>query len=202
MRVVHTPEEMRKLSNRGHWVEGGLLGIVGILALMQLWVMEAWVGVLLPVLLLKVGLLLVVFMYAHHPPTDWPLIWADPQSKQHTIMATLLSLAGLVELLRAVGIAAGSSWAFVWPLVLIVVGIMFMIHTQHGNHTAMAQAVRSHRILGITIVGGGLIKSVHVLWSGTIFAYLWPLLLLAAAIQLLIYREPEGAYANAGHGKD
>ncbi|MEK6588936.1 MAG: hypothetical protein AABY97_08865 [Chloroflexota bacterium] len=194
----HTPEEMRRRSNLGHMVEGLLLATVGVLAMLGNLGLAAWASAAWPILILIAGLLLLVLLYPSHPLSDWPAIWSDPQQRQHTIMAAGIAAAGAAELVRR----SSPAWAYVWPAAIILIGILFLTHPQHGTGEAVAKAVRQHRILGITAIIAGLLRAANVITGTTLFAILWPLALLAAAAQLILYREPEGAFeAGAGHGE-
>lgn len=189
----HTPSEMRRLSNLGHAVEGVLLGGVGVLALAGTLINGApgaW-----PVLLLAAGLVVLIAIYLRHPLEDWPAIWNDAQQRQHTLMATALALAGAAEMLRGIG----SAFAYVWPGALVVTGALFLAHPQHGTGLGMIRAVWQHRVLGLTAIAAGILRAGEIGTRFGLFGLLWPLLLLAASAQLIMYREPEGAY-ETGHG--
>ncbi len=192
----HAPDEKRRLSNLGHLVEGLVLTIVGVLALIGSIGVVAWASTAWPLLILLAGVLLLVLIYPLHPLSDWSAIWRDPQQRQHTIMATGLVVAGTSELLRASG---DRGWGYVWPVVLLVVGVLFLTHAQHGRGRAVARAVLLHRILGITVICAGLLRAMEVGTGESVFAFLWPIALLVAAAQLIVYREPEGAFEEAAH---
>lgn len=191
----HSPEEMRRLSNLGHIVEGVLLGVVGILALLS-GIGNAWASTAWPILLLAAGILLLLLIYPRHPFADWPAIWQDAQQRQHTLMAVTIAVAGAAQLLAK----QNPSWSYLWPAAVILIGVMFLVHEQHGTSAAAAKAVRLHRILGSTIIIAGLLRAVQLISNAQIFAVLWPLVLLAAAGQLILFREPGGAYEE-GHGQ-
>lgn len=90
---------------------------------------------------------------------------------------------------------------YAWPAALILTGWLFLFHAQHGMSEAATRAVRQHRVLGVTIVAAGLLRLIEVISAGGFAAILWPIVLLIAAAQLLLYREPEGAYeVGAEHG--
>jgi len=192
----HTPEEQRRLSNLGHIVEGLLLGVVGILALLNGLGVAPWAATVWPTLILVAGVLLLVLIYPRHPFSDWPAIWHDAQQRQHTIMAAAIAMAGATELLRGRGLGL----AYVWPGATILIGVMFLIHEQHGTSIAAAKAVRQHRILGLTVIAAGLLRAMELITGANLSGLLWPLVLLAAAAQLILYREPEGAF-ETGHGE-
>lgn len=193
----HSPEDRRRLSNLGHLVEGLLLAAVAILAFLGGAGIAAWGSAVWPMLILVAGLLLLLFIYLPHPPSDWRAIWRDAQQRQHTLMAAAIAAAGAAELLRG----SGPLWAYVWPAALLLIGVMFLVHEQHGTSAAAAKAVRLHRILGATIIIAGLLRAGDIVSGAGVLALLWPLALLAGALQLLIYREPPGAYesTHAGH---
>ena len=78
---------------------------------------------------------------------------------------------------------------------------MFLFHAQHGTSEAAARAVQQHRVLGTTLILAGLLNFVEISNGARFVAILWPIVLLVAAAQLLLYREPEGAYeGGTGHG--
>lgn len=179
-----------------------LIGIAALLAIAQavsgdsdrlhLW----WSG-----LVGALGLLFLLYMVFHHGIS---LVGAnvadlldDPQQRQHLTMGVLITLGGAAEYAWARG--GSLVWAYPWPLVLVIIAVMFIRHAQHGTHEAMEQSVRFHRILGITLVAAGLFAGSHALGASRATAYLWPLALLAAAAQLVAYREPAGAFEGTGH---
>ena len=194
----HTPEEMRRRSNLGHRVEGILLAAVGVLALLDSLGFATWASAAWPILILIAGLLLLVLLYPTHPLADWPAIWRDPQQRQHSIMAAAIALAGASESVRG----SNPALAYVWPAALLMIGVLFLTHPQHGTGEAVVRAVRQHRVLGTTAIIAGLLRAAEFGTGTTLFAVLWPLALLGAAAQLLLYREPEGAFeAGGGHGR-
>jgi hypothetical protein len=202
--ALPTGAESRFWSNLGHWVEGGLFAIVGLLALLESSdiLTDSWIYVW-PTILLIAGLTLPLGIFGHGHGEDArasrAALLADPQQQQHLIIAGLLFVAGVAEI---AALASGIGiLRYVWPLVLIVIGILFMIHTQHGTSEAATKAVRVHRILGGTLLLAGLARGLAVA-SGTytgVLGLAWVVLLLITAVQLLIFREPEGAYEGDGH---
>ena len=188
---AHTPEEMRRLSNLAHWLEGILLAAVGILALVGN--IASWAGTTWPFLTLFAGLLLLIAIYPRHPRKDWPANWNDAQQRQHTLVATALALAGGAELLSR----HTAAWTYVWPGVMLFIGVLFLSHPQHGTGAGMSRAVWLHRILGLTAIAAGLLRTAAIVTRVELFTVLWPIALLAAAAQLILYREPEGAYERA-----
>ncbi|MBI3732993.1 MAG: hypothetical protein HY259_05985 [Chloroflexi bacterium] len=163
------------------------MAAVAVLALLNQfglgWAATAW-----PLLLLAAGALLLIFIYPRHPVADWSAIWNDPQQRQHTLIAVAIAWAGALELI---------GWRFGWPLAAMLVGVLFLSHTQHGTGHAMSRAVLLHRRLGLTVIMGAALRAAEIITGAELLAWLWPLALLAAAAQLIIYHEPEGAFESA-----
>ncbi len=201
----HLAAEMRRWSNLGHRVEGGVLAAASVSALLEtLDVLSGgWVYVW-PGLLVAAGLFLPLVIFGHGHETYEHMggraaMLQDPQQRQHLVMAAILLLAGSAEI---VALAGGSPILhYIWPLGLAVVGVMFVIHTQRGTDEATLKAVRIHRILGSTIILAALARGIQHSLGATrgLWAYAWSVILLIVAFQLLIYREPEGTYGGGSH---
>jgi branched-subunit amino acid permease len=125
------------------------------------------------------------------------LIWRDVQQRQHTIIAIAIAIAGGAELLSS----TIPILSYVWPTAIILTGGLFFFHAQHGTSEAAARAVLQHRFLGSTLIVAGLLNLIEIISGSRFAAILWPIVLLLAAVQLLLYREPVGAYeVGAEHG--
>lgn len=211
MEPLHTPEEMRTLSNVGHWIEGGIIAIVGFLALLEATQYLpsdsstfAW-----PAFVLLAGLALPAYMLLHHGldrvRASWRFVMGDSQQRQHFFMAVLLLVAGLAEMSQRMRGGGAVSFDLVWPMALGAIGGLFLVHTQHGSHEAVSWAMRVHRYLGLVLIAAGLARLGQLVWLSMApwLAFVWPVLLLLAAILLVSYREPAGAYeeeAPRSHG--
>src|SRR5262245_1585534 len=152
--------QARRLSNIGHWAEGALFGALGILALLQALDLLTGAARFVPAtVLLLAGAFLPAFLFGHShgTPGHARVLLKDPQQRQHLAMAGLLLAAGGAEL--AVVLGAPTGLGYVWPAVLAVIGVMFTLHTQHGDHAAMAKAIRFHRVLGATIILAGMARA-------------------------------------------
>lgn len=192
----------RKLSNIGHWAEGGLFAALGILVLLQASGTLSRNGrFAIPVLLLAAGAFLPIFLFGHGhgTPGHAKEVAADSQQRQHLVMAALLFVSGFAQLALSAGWVTTMALAYVWPGALAIIGVMFMLHTQHGDHAAMQKAIRFHRLLGTILVLSG-VAYVVALHQGRAFAHVHGALLLVVAALLITYREPEGAYAAGTTG--
>ena len=194
--------QARQLSNAAHWAEGVLFGIIGFLAFLQaLGVIGGALLYLYPALLVMAGLLIPIILFGHRHEGmhgGHLAVLDDPQQRQHLTMAGLVLIAGVTEIARLAGILSTPLFGYVWPAVLVIIGVLFTRHTQHGDHAAMIQATRFHRLLGVVLILAGLAKAMQV-WEGDprgLIAFVWALILLVAAGLLITYREPVGAYTN------
>lgn len=195
--ALHSPEEMQRLSDVGHQIEGALLATVALIAIGEatgvIKTKYIWPG-----FIVAAGLFLIGFLLLHHGLQQlrlvWNLILSDEQQRQHLIMATLLTLAGISEIFfRAKGITFLN---YIWPLVIAIIGIMFLTHEQHGSSEAVEWATKIHRYLGILLVVVAIFIFLQIVFAKRIawLAFVWPVLLMIASIFLFIYKEPKGAY--------
>jgi hypothetical protein len=219
----HTPAEMQHISNLAHWIEGAVLGTAALIALAQgrtqaraesaarvghVRARYAW-----PSLVLTAGVALLAYLLLPHhglanATEQWRFVFGDPQQRQHVIVAALAVVGGGAELLFRTGSVRAASWQLVWPAAVAVVGLMFAMHTQHGTDEAVMRAVRAHRLLGALLVATGVLRVAELAWGARArwLAFSWALTLLGAAVVLVLYREPKGAYQpgagmlHGGHG--
>lgn len=115
-------------------------------------------------------------------------------------MALLLLAIGSVETLIRKDVLRSAVWRFVSPVALVLIGMLLFFHTEYGTAEAIAEAARKHAILGLVIILAGLFKAAEVHWRSKVkwFAFPWIVLLFVAALMLITYREPPGAYKTSG----
>lgn len=155
----HTPAELRQFSNLGHVVEGILIGAVALVALAQAfgYFRTGRARYVLPGLLIAGGLFLPAMLLVH--PT-FEVMWAhakialaDLQQRQHFAMALLLLGSGVAETFT---IQRRRPWfPVVWPIALMMIGTLFLVHPQHGTDAAMRVAGLIHRWLGFLCIASG-----------------------------------------------
>jgi hypothetical protein len=120
----------------------------------------------------------------------------NPEVMQHKAFATILLALGAVETLRASGRlrAAWSAWIF--PVLALGGATLLLFHHHGGMHgpDAMQTMVRvQHQHLRFAGVGAGVALAKGVADSSgklrPVFDKLWPLLMIALGILLLLYTE-------------
>ena len=183
-----------------------MFAIVALLALLQAFGYAQTRGIqyVWPGLILIAGVFLPAFILLQRGisgiGTTWSLVIRDPQQREHFVMAVLLLAAGLAEVLLRTEKSRASGWKFVSPVALAIIGAMFFVHTEYGTPDAVAEAARKHAYMGIAILLSGLFKGAEILWQRRFswLAFPWIAMLLVAALLLLTYREPTGAYRTTG----
>ena len=198
---LHTPEQLQFYSNIAHWIEGVIFLVVAIIAFLQAlgFLQKKNLIYLWPSLILVSGLFLPIFAFSHHLkelPLAWQATIYDAQQRQHMIMAILIAAAGVAEIAYLKGRNKKTFLQLVFPLVLTIIGLMFITHPQHGTGEAVLRAMTIHQYLGSVLILSGLFKTAEVFGRNTIkwLVFPWILFLVIAATLLISYREPEGAY--------
>lgn len=190
----HSPKERRLLSNVGHWVEGGVLGLSSGLALLDALRPElGWPGRWSPRASVTAGVLLgggiLVGTLHHGGPRAY--LRHEHQDREHLKMACVIAAGGLAESGGGSGPARLGGAAS-----LATIGAMFLTHEQHGTGEALERSVAVHRRLGGSLIAAGAAKAAHELRARGPWHVVWPVAALGVAAQLIGYREPEGAYED------
>lgn len=188
----HSADERRTLSNVGHWVEGGVLGGVGALALVDAVRPDLeWPRRWGPRLTVGAGAALsgLILGGSLHHGGPRRYLRHEHQDRQHLTMAAVIAAGGAVERLTP-GRAGGAGPA----AALAAIGQMFLTHEQHGTGEARERAERAHRRLGLSLIAAGAARGADALGVPGPWRFAWPALALAVSGQLLTYREPPGAY--------
>jgi hypothetical protein len=191
----HTPHEMQQISNFAHAAEGLIVLVVALLALRE--AVHGQRRPIWPWLVLSAGAMLALFLLWPHAgvPMSEQLefIIEDVQQRQHVIIALLLILGGAAEVWQRRRNAAGYSRA-VFPGVLIGIGLLFLIHKQHGDSAAVLKAQQIHIYLGALFSAAGALRLADIIRPRRWLRYSWPACLIVAAVMLFVYREPKGAF--------
>ena len=121
----------------------------------------------------------------------------NPEVIQHKTFAVLLLGLGLVEMGRARDCLKAIWAAWVFPVLAVAGSVLLLFHSHHAgmrgtNHMAiMARIHAEHLSYAATGFGIGLTKGlaeVSTKWQ-TIFAKLWPTLMIVLGVLLMFYTE-------------
>ena len=122
---------------------------------------------------------------------------SNPEVIQHKVFAIILLGLGLIEVLRVRGVLTSMWAAWVFPVLAIAGSALLLFHSHHSgmrgpNHMAiMARIQAEHLSYAATGFGIGLTKGlaeVDTRWQ-TIFAKLWPTLMIVLGVLLMFYVE-------------
>ncbi len=201
---LHNAEELRQLSTYAHWVIGYIFLAVFIFALLEsLGVLKSEKSrYIWPAFASLAGIFLVPYLLLHHGldkvGATLQVFRNDAQQMQHLIMGILILIASGIELLHRANKLPAKAFGLAFPIALVIIGLMFLFHPQHGSHEAMMQSMRYHTWLGSVIILTGLLRGTEVLagvkqpW----LRYAWLVPLLITSMMLITYSEPEGAYQD------
>lgn len=135
------------------------------------------------------------------------LLFADPwlfhggdfgaEGHQHTWQGLLAIVAGAVEAFRVRSRSEHALLKLLIPLLLFGLGIGFLWHEQHHTSNMLLQTVQ-HRVMGATLLLAGALKVAanFVVREGQWARAGWLLVLVAFALQLMLYTEVGG---HVGH---
>lgn len=204
-----TPEHLRDSSNLAHALEGTLLFAAAAVAAAQAFgkLRGGRREYLWPLLLISAGVFLLLYLPTHHGLDAIPAIlsytMSDAQQRQHFLLAAMALAGGLGALLARREELRGQvrSWrSLLFPLALVMIGLVFLLHPQHGTSEAVVRARTLHVVIGALFMASG---TAHALSTrrpvSRPLALLWPTLLGATAVALMLYREPPGAYEMGTH---
>lgn len=190
---------MALTSEQVHWL-GGTAFIVVSLALILyetgLWRARAlpW---LLPLLLVGYGIESFADLWVHGAaaPLDY-----GPESQQHLLQGTAVTIAGVIEALRLRGRVTHALWGLAVPLALLVVAAVFWLHAQHDADVSPMLMMVQHRAFAVTLAAAALARSLALARAPAVarFSSAWLLALLIFGVQLVLYTEP-AAMSHMGH---
>ena len=193
----------KKESEFNHHLAGFFVILAGLFILAQGTLAQRWLFIRYawPACFLLSGLFLLVFsdteLWPFGPQSWWYGLTHNPEDLQHKTFALILLALGIIETQRARGIlkSVWSRWAF--PLLAASGSVLLLFHEHHtgmhgsGHMSTMARIQAEH--LGFAITGLGIgafrgLSEVPTRWQ-TIFAKLWPVLMIGLGVLLLLYRE-------------
>ena len=184
-------------SNRNHHVAGWLvLAISGLMFLPVFQVRQApWLRPAWTVIAMAIGVLILVFS----DPEGWPVGYltlaqslASEEVREHKLSGVIVLVLASVEFLRLRGRLAHPAWGSFLPILCIGAGAILVGH-QHAvsNFSYLGRANIPHVTEGLTVILAGSAKLLYDwrLWGGRLASLAWPSLMVALALQLILYME-------------
>jgi copper resistance protein D len=193
----------KKESELNHHLAGLFVILAGIFILAEGKMSQRWhiLRFAWPSCFLLSGLFLLVFsdteLWPFGPQSWWYGLSHNPEDLQHKTFALILLALGIIEVQRARGILKSVWSAWLLPVLACFGSVMLLFHEHHsGMHgadhmAAMARIKAEHLNFAATGFGIAVFKGLSELptpWQ-VMFARLWPLLMIALGVLLVLYGE-------------
>ena len=119
---------------------------------------------------------------------------------QHQLQGAMALVVALIEFERARGKLQARGWGLALPLGFVALGMVFIVHSQHGAMVMRAQ-LALHRILGATLIMMAAIKAADVMgWVRGNVARVGGLWLgVNLALQLVLHAADTTRMLHGGH---
>lgn len=195
MEMLHTAQEVVRLSNAAHFAEGILLfGLAGVLYAQGLgYLQKSWHRYIFPAIGLLASLTLAGFLFFDH----WHelgkalrVITNDMQQKQHLYMGTLIGFGSISEFLAVK--FNKKMLHLIFPVAIASIGILFLVHPQHGSSATALRALFIHRTVGSLLVLGAVAHAGSILHarSKKVLLIITALAFMISGALFISYREP------------
>ncbi len=197
---LHTPQELVQLSNAAHIAEGIVLILIAALIVAQGfgYLQKGWQRYLVPGVALLASLILAGFLFIDHYnelPRAWHWVMTDMQQQQHFWIGVILGVASIAAI---IGIKLKQKWLdLALPVAFAAIGILFLVHPQHGTDAEAARGLLIHRIVGTSLIIAGLTAAGSFFFKQwrKVLAVVTGIALIVSAGGLMMYREslmPDG----------
>lgn len=206
MEMLHTPEEIVRLSNAAHVAEGVLLIILAVIFLAKATgrLQKSWQRFLVPIVGLIASLTLAAFLFVDHGnelAKAWQAIMGDMQQKQHFYMGSLIWLGSIAEFIAIK--RKNKLLRIAFPLAVASIGLLFIFHPQHDLSNLAQRALLIHRVAGGSLIISAVAQAMAVFKANS-----KKTLLIIAAVALTIsgslfisYREPSMKMSDMHHAE-
>jgi hypothetical protein len=177
-------------SEQVHWIGGAATVVVAVSLLLR----EAGIvsnrrlDWLLPVFLALYGMESFVDPWVHG--TAIPAHYGS-ESSQHVIQGSAMLAAGIVEALILYGALNSRGWLAALPAALVVLGLVFLFHAEHGASVPPLVIQVQHRAFALTLLVAAATRALLLLpgQGAKTLASGWLILLLLFGLELLTYTE-------------
>jgi len=196
----------KKESEANHHIAGVLVIIAGLFILAEPAFRQRFpfLRFIWPLCFLFAGIYLLIFsdteLWPFGSQSWWYGLTHNMEDLQHKTFAVILLGLAYVEIQRARGILKAAWAAAVFPVLAVFGSILLLFHEHHGGmggadhmaHMAVMHRIQSEHlafsITGIAIALSKGLSEVRFSWR-SLFAKLWPALLIVLGILLTLYKE-------------
>ncbi len=117
---------------------------------------------------------------------------SDPEVLQHKSFALIMTVLGIMELLRRQQILLSVMWVFLSHVIMILPGLLLLAHgslmsVNHHSHEIYGEHLMMGSIALLAVAGRFFHES--ELWRWRYSGFVWPSLVLLLGVQLLFYYE-------------
>jgi putative copper resistance protein D len=196
----------KKESEANHHIAGVLVIIAGLFILAEPAFRQRFpfLRFIWPLCFLFGGIYLLIFsdteLWPFGTQSWWYGLTHNTEDLQHKTFAVILLGLAFIEIQRARGVLKAAWAAWVFPVLAVFGSILVLFHEHHSGmggadhmaHMAVMRRIQSeHLAFSITGVGIALTKGlseVRFNWQ-SVFAKLWPVLMIVLGILLTLYTE-------------
>jgi hypothetical protein len=193
----------KRESEFNHHLAGAFVILAGIFILAEGSLRDRWpfLRYAWPGCFLLSGLFLLIFsdteLWPFGSQSWWYGLTHNHEDLQHKTFAVILLALAFIEIQRARGVLRAAWAAWVFPVLAAAGSILLLFHEHHSgmhgpDHMAVMQRIQSqHMAFSITGFGIGFSKALSEVRTGwrSIFANLWPVLLIVLGVLLMLYTE-------------
>lgn len=196
-------EEVRRLAYLAHNVPGYfLISSAILLFLAGLGIYKKHLTYAYNLLFLFISVVFTGFIFLskgiENIPTITHLIFAYPEISVHLIMVVVVVIGTTLEILHERGILKNKLFNLAFPLVLLTLGYINILHPHAPVHTESDMFI--HLVMGTLLTLSGLFIIIHRLIKGTsskVFLFLGTINLVAVGIMFATYKDSPIAYEYA-----
>ena len=196
----------KKESEANHHIAGVLVIIAGLFILAEPAFRQRFpfLRFIWPLCFLFGGIYLLIFsdteLWPFGTQSWWYGLTHNAEDLQHKTFAVILLGLAYIEIQRARGILKAAWAAAVFPVLAVFGSILLLFHEHHGGmggadhmaHMAVMHRIQSEHlafsITGVAIALSKGLSEIRFNWQ-SLFAKLWPVLLIVLGILLTLYKE-------------
>jgi copper resistance protein D len=194
----------KKESEFNHHLAGFFVVLAGIFILFEPQLKDRWPAVRYawPLCFLLSGIFVLVFsdteLWPFGPKNWWIGVTGNLEVLQHKIFAVILLGLAVIEIRRVRGAIRAAWTAWVFPVLATAGSVLLLFHVHGGGHmhtadamSAMRRIQMQHFSYAATGVGIALSNGLSntPVRASRFFRILWPLLMIALGILLMLYTE-------------